>query len=294
MGRLIHASDGKLLRYGNFAESITKSFGTNIAGGYSSWITQTFRGHKYELLSIDGVDYLNRTSYMSYDNMNATHYYDLYNLKLHSNDGYWGNGTMDQTSNYLVKEENVIPYEPFSHGGANVFVDIPNKLITKLLNTYIYFFVTLDYSILGYHGRLPVGVDFPREPEIYPYNPMTTDYVLNYKFNTNCDRKKNLRIGTVVPTKTDCYANVFIFIQNRKGVTCNIKYNYTSPSAASIVNNANFFPTKVLRHIDGPANSYDTIMTGVGYSLYVDYNIHKNRTDDYAGEAEITFNSISA
>lgn len=291
MGRLICADNGKLLRYGDFTNSISKSFGPNIAGEDTSWITQTFMGDKYELLGICGDDSIDRTSYMSYENMNATHYNNRYNLKLHSNDGYWGNGTMDQTSNYLVKEENVIPFQSLSKG-ANVQVNIPNTLITKLLNTYIYFFVTLDNSILGYNGRLPVGVDFPREPEIYPYNPMATDYVLNYKFNTKCDRKKKLYIGTVVPTKTDCYANVFIFIQNRNSVACRIKYNYTSPFAESIVN-TNFLPTKVLRHIDGPTNSYDTIMTGVGYSLYVDYNIHKNSIDDYAGEAEITFNSIS-
>lgn len=291
MGKILHSSNGKLLRYGDFTNSISKSFGPSIAGEDTSWITQTFMGDEYELLGICGDDSIDRTSYMSYENMNATHYNNRYNLKLHSNDDYWGNGTMDQTSNYLVKEENVIPFQSLSKG-ANVRVDIPNTLITKLLNTYIYFFVTLDNSILGYNRRLPVGVDFPREPEIYPYNPMTTDYVLNYKFNTKCDRKKKLYISTIVPTKTDCYANVFIFIQNRNSVACRIKYNYTSPFAASIVN-TNFLPTKVLRHIDGPTNSYDTIMTGVGYSLYVDYNIHKNRIDDYAGEAEITFNSIS-
>lgn len=291
MGKILHFSGNKLLRYGNFTNSILKSFGPDIAGRDTSYIIQTFLGKRYELLAVSGDDSIDRTSYMSYENMNATHYYDSCNLKLHSNDGYWGNGTMDQTSNYLVKEENVIPFQSLSKE-ANVAVDIPNTLITKLLNTYIYFFVTLDNSILGYNGRLPVGVDFPREPEIYPYNPMTTDYVLNYKFNTKCDRKKNLYISTIVPAKTDCYANVFIFIQNRNSVACRIKYNYTSPFAASIVN-TNFLPTKVLRHIDGPTNSYDTIMTGVGYSLYVDNNIHKNSIDDYAGEAEITFNSIS-
>ena len=95
MGRLIHASDGKLLRYGDFTDSISKSFGPNITGKDTSWIMQTFMGDEYELLGIRGDDSIDRTSYMSYENMNATHYNNRYNLKLHSNDGYWGNGTMD-------------------------------------------------------------------------------------------------------------------------------------------------------------------------------------------------------
>ena len=103
MGRLIHASNGKLLRYGNFENSISKSYSNNY-----SCIKQTFNGYTYNLLQIYVPrGYIDRTSYMSCENINATHYYGSYNLKLNSNDDYWGNGTMYQTSNYLVKEENV-------------------------------------------------------------------------------------------------------------------------------------------------------------------------------------------
>ena len=284
MGRLIHASNGKLLRYGNFAKSITKSFNTRTN---VSLINQVFSSYSYDLLKVYSDDSINRTSGMEYENMNATHYYGSYNLKLHSNDGYWGKGTMYQTSNYLVKEENVFHNSSLSDN-AYVGVYIPNRLIGALLHTYIYFFVTLDSSILGYNGHVPVGFDFPREPEIYPYNPMATDYILRYSFSPY-DRNKNLSIGTRVPAKTDCYANVFIFIPNINEAACNITYNGTT--AYSYAVNANFSPTQVYEYND-PGNPPQLLMTGIGYSLYVDGEIMREGHDDYAGDAEITFKNI--
>ena len=286
MGRLIHTNNGKLLRYGNFTNSITKS----SSNGHS-YIKQTFNGYTYNLLQI-GVPrgYIDRTSYMSCENINATHYYGSYNLKLNSNDDYWGNGTMYQTSNYLVKEENVFHNSSLSTN-AYVGVSISNSLIDALLNTYIYFFVTLDSSILGYNGRYPVGSDFPVSPEIYPYDDMATDYILSYTFNTGRDRNKNLSISTSVPAKTDCYANVFIFIPNRNNIACSIKYNGTT--ACTRIENANFSPTQVYRYIDGPENPPDLLMTGTGYSLYVDGQENRYGYDNHAGIAEITFKNIS-
>ena len=287
MGRLIHTSNKKLLRYWNFTNSITQSYDNRLK---ESYIKQTFGGYTYELLQIHADDNIDRTSRMSYDNMNATLYNGTYNLKLHEKDGYWGNGTMYQTSDYLVKEENVIPYTSLSDI-AIVRVVIPNTLISKLLTTYIYFFVTLDNSILGYNGsRYPVGADFPRDSEIYPYDNMATDYMLRYKFNTN-DKNKYLYISTNVPAKKDCYANVFIFIPNRKSVACSIKYN--GSTAYSYTVDENFLHAQVLRYTNGPGNTPDTLMTGTGYSLYVDGEILREAHDDYAGEAEITFNNIS-
>lgn len=289
MGRLIHASNGKLLRYGNFTNSITKSFSNHY-----SYIKQTFNGHTYDLLQVRGGDSagdsINRTSYMSYENMNATHYYGPYNLKLHSTKDYWGKGTMYQTSNYLVKEENLIPYSSLSYS-AGVHVYIPNTLISKLLSTYIYFFVTLDNSILGYNGRYPVGVDFPVSHEIYPYDDMATDYILSYKFNTDNDRGRSLYISTWVPAKKDCYANVFVFIPNRNSVACSIKYNGSTIDSHLV--NAKFTPTQVLRYIDGPENPPTTYMTGTGYSLYVDGELTRYGDELHGGEAEITFKNIS-
>lgn len=283
MGRLICADNGKLLRYGNFTNSITKSFSNNKY----SCITQTFLRYSYDLLKVySNNDSINRTSLMSYGNMNATHCYIPYNLKLHSTVGYWGNGTMHQTSDYLVKEENVFPNSSLSTPNSGYAgVHIPKTLISKLLNTYIYFFVTLDNNILGYKGHLPVGIDFPRYPEIYPYDNMATDYVLIYSFHTNYDRNKNLSIGTNVPTKIDCYANVFIFIPNCNSVACSIKYN--GSTAYSYIVNANFSPAQIY---DG---NHELLMTGTGYSLYVDGRPDREGHDDYAGEAEITFKGIS-
>lgn len=285
MGKLVHESNGKLLRYGNFTNSITKSY-DNMPK--ESYIKQTFNGYTYNLLTVHAGDNTNRTSLMTYENMNATHYYGSYNLKLHENDGYWGNGTMNQTNNYLVKEENVIPYS-YIRNNAGVGVFIPNKLIGELLNTYIYFFITLDSSILGYNAHVPVGFDFPREPEIYPYNPSATDYILTYRFSTNYDRNKNLSIITKIPATTDCYANVFIFIPNRNSAACSITYNSTT--AYTRVVNANFLSTQVYKYND-PGNPPQLHMTGIGYSLYVDGEEMRSGYDNYGGDAEITFKNI--
>ena len=288
MGRLIHASNGKLLRYGNFKKSITKSFNNDCSD-----INQHFLGRVYNLLRVYSSDSINRTSRMTYENMNATHYYGSYNLKLHSKDGYWGNGTMNQTNNYLVKEENLIPYQSSlsSPHDAGVIINIPNTLIGKLLNKYIYFFVTLDNSILGYHVRYPVGADFPTAPEIYPYDDMATDYILRYSFSPNYDSNKNLSISTYIPAKKDCYANVFIFIPNYNNIACSIKYNPTT--AGTHIVNANFLPTQVYKYINGRGNPPTLLMTGIGYSLYVDGEQMRYMYDIYAGEAEITFKNIS-
>lgn len=289
MGKIVHQSGNKLLRYGDFTDSISKSFSNHY-----SYIKQTFNGYTYDLLHVRGGDSagdsINRTSYMSYENMNATLYSGSYNLKLHSTEDYWGNGTMKQSSNYLVKKENVIPYTS-SLQYAVVGVYIPNTLIRAFLNTSIYFFVTLDNSILGYNGRAPVGADFPRDSEIYPYNPMATDYILSYKFDTVNDRGRSLTIYTEVPAARDCYANVFIFIKNRNNIACSIDYNTSSTWSYQV--DTNFLPTQVLRYIDGPGNPPDTIMTGTGYSLYVDGEIMRDGHDNYAGEAVITFKNIS-
>ena len=81
MGKILHLSGSKVLRYGNFTNSITKSYDNSVK---ESYIKQTFGSYTYELLKIHAGDSINRTSYMTYENMNATHYYGPYNLKLHS------------------------------------------------------------------------------------------------------------------------------------------------------------------------------------------------------------------